>query len=69
MQPIALFTKPIWPGPNPYPTPSTVRTKFGFVNGTKVGPGHDTVQEPRSDKIWYGTKTRYINAHCPIGPD
>ena len=28
----ALFTKPIWSGPNPYQT--TVRTKFGYVNGT-----------------------------------
>ena len=34
------FTKPVWSGPNPYRT--TVRTKFGYVNGTfryqKFGP-------------------------------
>ena len=34
------FTKPIWSEPNPYRT--TVRTKFGYVNGTfryqKFGP-------------------------------
>ena len=37
---MAPFTKPIWSGPNPYQT--TVRTKFGYVNGTfryqKFGP-------------------------------
>ena len=29
---MALFTKLVWCGPNPYRT--TVRTKFGYVNGT-----------------------------------
>ena len=69
------FTKPIWSVPNPYRT--TVRTKFGYVNGTfwyqkfgpdidlvrtKAGPAH--VQGPRSDKIWSGTKSGYVNAPC-----
>ena len=68
---MAPFTKPIWSGPNPYRT--TVRTKFGYVNGTfryqkygpdrsKAGPAH--VQGPRSDKIWSGTKSGYVNAPC-----
>ena len=70
---LALFTKPIWSGPNPYRT--MVRTKFGYVNGTKryqkfgpdlvrtkAGPAH--VQGPRSDRIWSGNKSGYVNAPC-----
>ena len=68
---MAPFTKPIWSGPNPYRT--TVRTKFGYVNGTfryqKFGPdlgpdkaGPAYVQGPRSDRIWSGTKCGYVNA-------
>ena len=63
---MALFTKPIWSGPNPYRT--MVRTKFGYVNGTKnlvrtkAGPAR--VQGPRSDRIWSGTKSGYVNAPC-----
>ena len=67
---LAPFTKPIWSGPNPYPT--TVQTKFGYVNGTfryqkfrtwvqnKVGPAH--VQGPWSDRSWSSTKSGCVNA-------
>ena len=48
---MALFTKQIWSGPKPYRT--TIRTKFGYVNGTET-----------SDRIWSGTKSGYINAPC-----
>ena len=40
---MAPFTKPIWSGPNPCRT--TVRSKFGYVNGTLSVP-----------KIWSGPK-------------
>ena len=61
----AAFTKPIWSGPDLYCT--TVWTKFGFVNGTQVqtkaGPAY--AQRPWFNKIWYGTKSGYVNVHRP----
>ena len=66
------FTKPIWSGPNPYRT--TVRTKFGYVNGTfryqKFGPGlagPAHVQGQRSDKIWSGV-TVYLAPLTSLPP-
>ena len=69
---MALFTKPIWSRPNPYWT--TVRIKFGYVNGTfryqTFGPDlspdqswtRSCVQGLGSDRIWSHTKSGYVNA-------
>ena len=68
---VVPFTKPIWSGPNPYRT--TVWTKFGYVNGTfryqtfvpDLSPDQSgTCSCARTDKIWSGTKSGYVNAPC-----